>query len=245
MLRNLLSNAIRYTREGQVRVECRVEDSQVLITVSDTGVGIADEDQERIFEEFHQLDNPARDRQQGLGLGLAIVRRLSGLLEHPLHLQSAPGRGSSFTLELPRTEAMEEGVAESPRPGVTGWVGEVVVLDDERPIREGLAHMLRAWGMRVHLAGTVQELYEILDVHQPQLLLSDYRLAEGISGLDLVTDLLARPGNELRALLLTGDSAPEELARIHAAGVRVLNKPVASKDLRSAIDAEMAAETVS
>ncbi|BAN68241.1 hybrid sensor histidine kinase/response regulator [endosymbiont of unidentified scaly snail isolate Monju] len=241
MLRNLLSNALRYTEQGKIHLAWEQVDDRVWLSVADTGQGIAEDDQQRIFDEFQQVGNPGRDRRRGLGLGLAIVRRLSNLLDHPLRLNSAPGQGSRFALELPVApddEIFEESL--EPASLHTPWVGDVLVVDDESDVLDAVAEVLRGWGMRVRCAGDEDEAMALIEKgFRPQLLITDYRLPRGPVGLELIDRMREVLGHRLGALLITGDTAPEELARIHAHGTPVLNKPVGAAGLRQAIDREM------
>ncbi|HHI75690.1 MAG TPA: hybrid sensor histidine kinase/response regulator [Gammaproteobacteria bacterium] len=240
MLRNLLSNAIRYTESGSVLVSGERHDGRLRLSVCDTGPGIAEADRQRIFREFQQLDNPGRDRRQGLGLGLAIVRRLANLLDHPLELRSRLGEGSCFLMSLPLARPLEGEGYREPDSVHREWCGEVLVVDDETEVLEALTEVLLGWGMQVQVAEDIDEARALVEAGlRPELLISDYRLRSGPVGLELIRWARSRLGEGLGVLLVTGDTAAEELARMHAQGVPVLNKPVRAADLRRAIDREM------
>lgn len=159
VLANLVENALKYTVQGDVLMVARARGDEVWIDVRDTGLGIAREHLERIFEEFYQVDNPGRDRSGGLGIGLSIVQRLSHLLEHPVRVRSRPGRGSLFRVVLP----VAAGVA------VANWQSEsfgrfrrgrqrlptrVLVLDDETQIQDAMLALLRAYAVEVSRLAT-------------------------------------------------------------------------------------------
>ena len=167
VLRNLVSNAVHYTDRGGVLISARLRGGAVQLRVIDTGIGIAPERQAEVFQEFVQLHNPERDRAKGLGLGLAIVRRLVDLLGVPLTLQSVPGRGTVFTLRLPAAAlaAAEPDTDVQPAaPPAAAAPGDLVlVVDDDAQIRSAMADLLAGWGLRVIAAAGMAEL-------QPQLM---------------------------------------------------------------------------
>ena len=237
ILRNLVTNAIRYTARGGVLVGCRRRGAAVVIEVWDTGIGIAPEHQAEVFREFHQLGNPERDRNKGLGLGLAIASGLAAALGHKLTLASRPRRGSVFRLTVPLSR-------EVPLPEPATRSGgkarllklRVLVIDDDEIVRAGMAHLLRDWGAVCDAAGTIDEALALARAHAPDLVLSDYRLREqrtGAEAIAAVRGLLAP--QEVPALLVTGDTAPERLREAEASGVPLLHKPVAPADLYRAI----------
>lgn len=234
ILRNLISNALRYTPHGTVALTCTLMESQIEISVRDTGIGIPADELEAIFEEFHQAGNPERNRQQGLGLGLAIVQRTAALIGAAIAVQSESGKGSRFTLTVPQAHAplvnTTQAQYDAPLNGLV-----VAVVDDEADIREGFANLLGQWGCTVvvgeSLAGVERALedYELL----PQVILSDYRLRDGQNGVAVVEGLRARYGKTLPALIITGETAPERLQQINQYGLPVLQKPVAPARLRA------------
>lgn len=239
ILRNLLSNAIRYTDEGVVSITGQQQGGRLQLSVEDTGAGIAPADRQRIFEEFQQLDNPGRNRAQGLGLGLAIVQRLCQLLDHPLTLDSRPGEGSCFRLTLPVTAPPEEESFE-PDSCHLEWSGRVLLVDDEPEVLDALGGLLTEWGISVQVAEDEETAQAMIqEGYRPELLITDYRLRSGAVGLELVRWARSMLGDELGVLLITGDTAAQELAQFHAQGLQVLNKPIRAAELRRAIDREM------
>jgi signal transduction histidine kinase/CheY-like chemotaxis protein len=244
LLVNLVENAIKYTPAGGVLVVARARGAEVWLDVVDTGVGIAPEHHERVFQEFYQVHNPGRDRAQGLGIGLSIVRRLSRLLDHPVELHSQPGRGSRFRVRLPRADAP----AHVPTPAVAPARGlpaaalprHVLLLDDEADITDALSAFLRGEGIATASARDELEAQQHLDraaaAGQPfDALLCDYRLAAGADGLEAALRLHARAGSTPGLLLVTGETAPERLQRVHDSGVPVLFKPVQPERLLQAL----------
>ncbi|WP_448189198.1 ATP-binding response regulator [Azospirillum sp. sgz301742] len=241
ILRNLVENALRYTRQGRILVGCRRRGDRLLVQVSDTGIGIAREKQQEIFEEFVQVGNSERDREQGLGLGLAIVRRLSELLGHPVSVRSTLGRGSTFTLELPLVRPAEQ---DAPHPDApcqaTSQSGErvVLVIDDDAIVLMGLVAMMNSWGQRTLSANSREEAVGQLQAEGvvPDLIVADYRLRDGETGLDVIAGVWRHIGREIPAILLTGDTAPSVLREAHARGLRLLHKPIVPPDLKRAVE---------
>lgn len=236
ILQNLMSNAIRYAPGGKVLVGCRRRGGALLLQVRDTGVGIPPDQLDAIFEEFFQLGNVARDRRHGLGLGLAIVRRLAALLGHGILVRSEVGRGSLFQVELPLGEDQEEPEAVLPFSGNIDLDGKrVLVIDDDFDVRDGLRRQMEAWGCRVVASGSAQEALEALDQGPPDIVVADYRLRSGETGIDAVEAIAARFSIRLPAILLTGDTAPDRLRDARESGYRLLHKPVRPEDLRRAL----------
>lgn len=237
VLRNLLTNAVRYTRAGEVALLWRVEGTQVRVVVSDTGVGIAAEHQEAVFREFLQLHNPERDRSKGLGLGLAIVRRLVKLLDHPLTLRSTPGLGSHFELILPLAnrscQKMQAGSNEEDCASPDSASGShVLVIDDEIAVREAMGLLLADWGYRTTLAASAEDALARLST-APQAIVVDWRLRDDQTGADAVAQVRASWGAGIPALIVTGDTAPDRLRDATASGHPVLHKPVSPARLRA------------
>jgi len=239
ILRNLISNAIRYTETGRVSVGCRRRAGWVEVQVWDTGRGIPDEDIEHVFDEFQQLDNPERDRAKGLGLGLAIVQRLCDLLDYPLQVHSAPGKGSVFCIGLPlgRTEAVRERRSGVASPSLQAAQRLILVIDDEVDILEGMREILMRWGFVVLVAESLQQAEQVLAAcgRGPDAILADLRLRDHHTGIEAIEALQATYGAHVPGLILTGDTAPERLQFAGAAGYRVLYKPVKPARLRVAL----------
>jgi two-component system, sensor histidine kinase len=239
LIRNLLSNAVRYTDTGGVVLGCRRKGNEVRIEVWDTGKGIPADRHDEIFHEFYQLDNPERDRRKGLGLGLAIVKRLAKLLNYRLALRSVMGKGSMFSITLPR--GAPEGYAPAnSSPEAAGFDlshALVLVIDDEPAVQEGMAALLRKWKCDVLTAGSGAEMMgELVAVQRlPDLIVSDYRLRGTENGVQVVEMLRSEFNVDIPALLVTGDTAPDHLRDAEASGLPILHKPLNPARLRTLI----------
>jgi signal transduction histidine kinase/CheY-like chemotaxis protein len=236
ILRNLVGNAVRYTERGKVLVGCRPRGAGVMLMVCDTGIGISTMHQRLVFEEFFQVDNRERDRSKGLGLGLAIVQRLARLLDAPLALTSRLGRGSCFSLTLPRaqTEIAPPAPALPALRGPTNFNGAFVVLvDDEETILDAARMLLEGWGcLLVAATSGAAALTQLQQSDRaPDLLICDYRLRGDEDGIDVVEMLRGEFNTDVPALLLTGDTSPVEIQRIAASGLPVLHKPLHEDEL--------------
>jgi len=242
ILRNLVANAIRYTERGRVLIGCRRRGDVAAIQVWDTGRGIAAEDLPGIFEEFQQLANPARERAKGLGLGLAIVRRLATLLGHRVDVRSWPGRGSVFEIKVPLLAAV------APPPVVPALVASaaagarrlVILVDDDPMVLAGLRTALGFAGYRTLAIGATEDLAPALaglDPGSVRCAISDYRMPGAWTGIGVLQRIGALLGRDIPGILLTGDTSPERLREARASGFRLLHKPVGIAELRAAIEA--------
>jgi signal transduction histidine kinase/CheY-like chemotaxis protein len=239
ILLNLVSNAIRYTHDGGILVAGRKRGKNLLIQVYDTGLGIPESSREAIFQEFVQLNNPARDRKKGLGLGLAIVSRLARLLEQRIQVESRTGRGSVFSVEVPLGSSLEVS-REAALPAMSGvrLDGKLAVLvDDEEAILRAMEELFDSWKIDLVTARNVEEAVDWLRNldRSPDILISDYRLPENSNGIEVINYLRMCFGKHLPALILTGDTAPETLQRINEAGLLIMHKPIRPARLRSLI----------
>ncbi|PWC69944.1 histidine kinase [Azospirillum sp. TSH58] len=244
LVRNLVENAIRYTESGLVRVQCRTDGRFLSIVIQDTGMGIPDDHLERIFEEFHQVGNPERDRNQGLGLGLAIVRRLSRLLNHPVEVRSAVGKGSAFRVLVPLGESVVAAAAGagSAAPGM-GQGRLAVLVDDDAIVLMGLQLILTEWGYAVLAAGSADQAMERLSAQTrvPDIVIADYRLREGRIGTEVILRVRERYGAGVPGVILTGETGPDCLLDATAHGLTVIHKPVTPRELAAAVDQQLKA----
>ncbi|QCG89043.1 ATP-binding protein [Azospirillum sp. TSH100] len=237
MVRNLIENALRYTECGGVLIGCRRQGGWVRIEVIDTGIGIEPDKQDEVFEEFIQVGNPERDRAKGLGLGLAVVRRLGHLLSHEITVRSTPATGSAFGIRVPMI-AQSTTEPEQPKPGpVKGDKRHMIlVIDDEPLVRTGLQAMLEGWGYRVLTAGSVTEAVSHVESGEwPSAILADYRLRGGETGLDAIRAVYRRLDMPVPAAVITGDTAPERLAEVRSGGHMLLHKPIAAQQLHDVV----------
>ena len=234
LLRNLLSNALRYTARGGVLLALRHRAGGFSLQVWDTGVGIAPADQARVFDEFYQVGNAQRDREQGLGLGLAIVRRLAGLLDHGLALRSQPGRGSCFALQVPMVAAPPPLVVAPAAPAGAGRPLRIAVIEDDADVRDSLLALLRRWGHQVAAGSHADEVLHAQPAGwEPDAVVADYRLPDGRTGDAEVARLVQRIGRPVAALIVTGDTAPGQLRTLAASGLPWLSKPLQPARLRA------------
>ncbi len=248
ILRNLVSNAIRYTDDGGVLVSCRPVQGHMRVQVWDSGVGIPQAQLPRIFDEFFQVQGhrPLQAHQRkGLGLGLAIVKRLAELMGTTIGVQSRVGHGTVFTLELPpgkATRPIEPAPSGARRPvGLTLESRQLVVVEDEPAVREGLIVLLQAWGASVWAFDTAQALQSWLASRDPaqappDLLLVDYRLPDGATGLDALAAVRAAwPQSHVPAIIITGSSLGGHEHEAEAHDFHLLVKPVVPNKLRAMI----------
>lgn len=243
VLSNLVSNSIRYTEKGGVIVACRKRRGSVDIEVWDSGVGIPAEQHERIFEEFYQLNNPSRDRARGLGLGLATVRRIVQLLDHPLRLHSSAGRGARFIIAVPLADPDKiHSVAATIEQKVPNLIGGklIVVIDDEESVRLGMQSLLESWGCKCITAMDSGDALQSIDGRTPDFIIADLRLRGSRNGIDAIRDLRAQLGEGVPAVLISGDTAAEQLRKVSAAGLTMMHKPLKAVRLRALLNHEFA-----
>jgi two-component system, sensor histidine kinase len=239
---NLVQNAIRCTTQGGVAVVARSTATHTNIEVWDTGIGIAPEHLPRIFEEFYQVGRSERDRSQGLGMGLAIVKRLVALLGHRLEVASTPGRGTVFRLGVAvgTLGGLDEETAAAdtqPMAPVEDAARMVLVVDDEEPIREGLRGLLQEWGYQVMTAADAEQAERAVVALEGRvdLVLSDLHLGHGAGGPEVVASVRRLCGREVPAILVTGDTAGQALREVAAGSDPVLFKPVQPRHLLEAL----------
>lgn len=244
ILSNLVSNALRYTETGGVCLGCRRsgrDGDELRIEVWDTGIGIPKDKREEVFREFVQLENPQRQRDKGLGLGLAIVERLSRLLGHPLVLRSQPGKGTMFALVVPRAPAAAPSEpAESAAQTEHLFAGRrILVLDDDPDVLEALTLFLSQLGIIPFAASNLDEARRMIDGARGgiDLIISDYRLGGEHDGVIAVETLSAELGYELPALIISGEASEPVLQRVAESGLLLLHKPVPAETLRAALAA--------
>jgi two-component system CheB/CheR fusion protein len=245
MIRNLLSNALKYTKRGRVLLGCRRRSGNLCIQIWDTGAGIPEGQLEDIFEEYHQLDNSARDRNLGLGLGLSIVKRLGILLDHPVTVRSQLGKGSVFSIEV--KPALVGPLA--PAEGRVHRIQDrhdhnavqartILIVEDDSEVRDLLEIGLRAEGHRAITASDGVEALKLIDRDglQPSVVISDFNLPHGMDGLCVAAKLRSRLGRSVPVIILTGDISTKTLRDIALQKCEHLNKPTSLKELVAAIE---------
>jgi len=246
MIRNLLSNALNYTKTGKVLLGCKRRRGKLSIEIWDTGIGIPKNELHAIFDEYHQLDNAARQRSLGLGLGLSIVRRLAGLLDHPVSVRSQHGKGSVFAIELAligqnvrQPKAVGERTSSvSPVTGVDHRTGTVLLIEDDPELRDLLEILLKDEGHQVLSAadGPAALVMMAGGASPPDVILSDFNLPKGMDGLETAAELRKLSHHDTPVIILTGDISTETLRAIKMLNCLHLNKPVKAEEVIQAID---------
>lgn len=236
MIRNLVSNALKYTNSGRVLFGCRRHGSNLSVDVWDTGRGIPDHELAAIFDEYHQLDNAARERSRGLGLGLAIVKRLGDLLKHRIGVRSVIGKGSVFSVILPlgRMERTAPVTVEVARPVLAGLAvparhgGAIMIVEDDQAIRELLEIYLREEGFQTASAEDGAAALAVVSAgkFRPDLILADYNLPDAMNGLQVAYRLRAILKRQTPVIILTGDISTETLREISLKHYAQMNKPI-------------------
>lgn len=246
LLGNLIDNAIKYTRSGGILVAARTgapagRSGWVCFQIVDTGIGIALEHQERVFDEFCQLDNPQRDRASGLGIGLSIVKRLSSLLQHPIALSSKPLRGTCFRVWAMRSSVPDQALTKLAEQVVADSLQveenlprHVLVVDDEVDSRHAMALLLSSCGCQVYPASDLKQARRLLNLNPIEAVVSDLRLSGNNSGLAFLL-ALRTTSPQLRVLLVTGETSPQRFTEIKASGVPFLHKPVQAHQFLAAL----------
>jgi len=245
ILQNLVSNALRYTQRGGVLVGCRRRGSHVEVQVWDSGPGIPERNQRMIFGEFRRLGAASPWGEHGLGLGLSICDRIARLLGLQLGLRSQPGRGSVFSVRVPRCEdaiARQRAASVAAKPAValpSSLVGlTVLCVDNEQEILDGMQALLGRWGMKVLTARDSDEALRLAGSERPQVLLVDYRLSKGDrDGLDLLEELSRGRAEPLAAALITADHGSDVAERARSLGIPLMRKPVKPAALRAMLSA--------
>ena len=247
ILRNLLSNALRYTERGGVLLGCRRRGERIVFEVWDSGTGIPGDQQRRVFEEFYQIGNPERSNKRGLGLGLSIVKRLSDLLGYKIELASRSGRGTVFrfsiALGMPPEPAPCARPAEPPRDNIAG--GVIVVIDDDASIVDGMTWLLSDWGAEVITSATGTDVIEKVYAagRLPDMIIADYRLAGGRTGAHVIDELRRELDPEIPAILLTGSTTPECVEEASRFGCSLLLKPADPDMLCTLIASKLRAQS--
>ncbi len=255
LLRPIMANALRYTLTGGILLAARRRGANLRIEVWDTGVGIDPANHAVIFEDFHQLGNPGRDRKQGLGLGLAIVRRLAQVLGHPVTVRSKPGKGSVFAVEVPLAgndgdRSGDDSADSDPDPAVgqsasaiPTAAGTVLVIEDDAMQLEGIGLLLQGWGYAVIPARGIDEACAGLDggAATPDLVLSDLRLSGPETGIDAIQAVRARCGRRVPGVIVTGDTDPDRLRSVDRSGFPLVHKPCDPAALRRLLSSSLMA----
>jgi CheY-like chemotaxis protein len=234
MIRNLLSNAIRYTHRGSILVGCRRADDKVRIQVRDSGAGIAAEHITHIFEEYYQ--GPESADHGGVGLGLAIVQRLGELLGHHVDVRSVPGKGSVFSIEVPlgdKSAIVEARSSALPHTSYSPLVGNILIIEDENSVRRALDSFLRAEGLSVQSVASGNEALTLVTKNgmRPDLVISDYNLPGKMNGVESIEALRVALAWKIPGIVLTGDIRSQVTKSIATYGLAVAPKPFDADEL--------------
>jgi len=247
MIRNFLWNSVKYTLHGKILLGCRRRGDKLRLEVWDTGLGIPAEHLQSIFEEFHQVDNPARERNLGLGLGLAIVQRIGKMLGHAIDVRSRPGKGSVFAVEVPlardkpRVRAPNDGRAAE---DAAVAASTVMIVEDDPMVREMLELLFKAEGHRTASAVDGRKALELMAGGnvQPDIVIADYNLPGGLTGLQTIAQLRGARRREIPAIILTGDISTDTMRKIAQGRCMHLNKPANAEELTGLVRSMLAAQ---
>lgn len=240
ILRNLLSNACRYTEQGRVLLGTRKRGGFIELQVWDSGTGIAEDQLESIFLEFNQLNVGRAAERKGVGLGLAIVERIARILDYPIKVRSQPGRGSVFSIRVPLASPTQQRAAvplvvPQPRLGDPLPGRRLLVLDNELSILHSMSALLEQWGCEVLTATDQASALQVLGARAPELILADFHLDHGVVGSQVVQNLRQHFGANIAAVMITADRSDQCRRELHGMGVPLLNKPVKPGKLRAVL----------
>ena len=237
MIRNLLSNAVRYTDRGKILLGCRRAGDKVRIEVWDSGLGVTEDQLPHIFEEYYQGAEGVQ--RGGFGLGLAIVKRLGEILNHPIEVRSKPGRGTGFSIEVPKglLAIRESSPASGPSDENSAFQGKLLVIEDEISVRTAISRLLKMNGIRVVFAATAAEALALVNQQdaRPDFVLCDYNLRGSINGIESIEALRAALGENIPAIVMTGDTRSETREAIVSRDISVLIKPFPADELLRSI----------
>ncbi len=240
IVRNLLSNAFRYTNQGGVVIEClNLDSNKVQLSIIDTGIGIPKLEQQKIFNEYHQLNNPERDREKGLGLGLSIVKKMCDLMNIPIKCHSKVGTGSSFSMIIPKSSnPIIKPDKNNETHSLSGM--HILVIDDERDILDSMFQLFKAWGCHITTAESEHEALTKLRATKKSnpidLIIADYRLRDNKTGAEAIQNIQKLMKQKIAAVIITGDTSEQRLKEATQKGFYLLHKPVAPSRLRSILN---------
>jgi len=237
ILRNAVSNAVRYTETGGVLIGWRRRGRNIRIEVYDTGTGIPEKELARVYDEFYRLSGNQRQQQQGLGLGLSIIKRLAEILHHPCQLSSELGRGTVFSVSVPEAHSNEvaTGSGSASQGDLTGT--RMLIIEDDPAIIASMRELVSIWGCTVMTATSMETALDQIEAEDilPDIIVSDYHLQSGQDGIEVVNAIRTRVGEAIPALILTGDTSRASFEKARENGLPLLHKPLAPARLRSVV----------
>jgi CheY-like chemotaxis protein/two-component sensor histidine kinase len=245
IIQNFVSNAIRYTDSGEVKLTCREDGKDLWVDVVDTGVGIEPDQLDEIFREFHQVKSPGKEKE-GFGLGLAIVKRMADLLEHDIDVKSAPGEGSTFSIRVPivgkrdLSGRPDESPADDDTPTITGTI---LLIEDDVKVVNAWGLLLKAEGFEVVIAASAKETEAVIKdlSSSPDLIISDFHLLDNSTGVEAVAIVRRAFDRDIPAFIVTGDTSKMVQEARETPNCIIMNKPVNTDELLK--NAETAIET--
>jgi len=240
IMRNLVENALRYTKDGYIKVSCVLENGTLILRVSDTGIGISEKHISKIFDEFYQVENPERDRTKGFGLGLYAVDRLAKLLDTAIIVESVEGKGSTFSIALLVGEKSKVKKIEKPDELLSDTILDdkvVLLVDDDDVVLDSISRLFLSWKCLVLTATSYQNAIDLLIKEEiiPEILIMDYRLPQHKNGVDLVAEICELCKESIPAIILTGDTGEESLTHINQSGLAFLHKPTDPSKLKERV----------
>lgn len=243
ILKNLLSNAIRYSDEGEIKVSIKDVDEQIMFVVADNGPGISPQEQEKIFNEFYQIESK-NNKNKGLGLGLSIVTKLAALLKTQIQLESQTGKGSLFSFTVPQGKNDSFVDRRVDRGVLNDWdlsQSKILVIDDDEDILNAMQHQLESWGSQVETFTNHIDSLEFIQQqgYQPDIMILDYRLDNNIKGTEIVSELLSQFTQLVPVIFISAEVSPEKIKEIKESGFQLLHKPVRPAALRMTLQRQL------
>jgi len=240
ILDNLISNAIRYTDNGgKILLGCRKHKDSLKIEIHDTGIGIPNHLREEIFTEYYQVNNPERNQNKGLGLGLSIVKGMCDLLHYPINVTSSVGKGTCFQITVPLSSRLPLVTAEQDQSfeGLEK-TGKIILIDDETDTLDAMSHLMRKWGHTVWPFGAAQDVLDFLNENEfmPDIIITDFRLREKRTGVQAIGRINRYYKKNIPAIIITGDTAKDRMLQAQKSGHILLHKPIMPASLKTAIN---------
>jgi len=240
ILNNLISNAIRYTdKGGKVLLGCRKKGNYLRIEVHDTGLGIPEHMMKNIFAEYYQINNPERDQNKGLGLGLSIVKGMCDILFHRIEVSSTLGSGTSFRVTVPLSSRLPASVREREHSfNLAMKTGNIILIDDENDTLDSMSDLIGSWGHRVLPFEAEKEALSYLSNHDfmPDMIITDFRLREKRTGIEAINAVNNFYRKNIPAIIITGDTAKDRIIQARESGNALLHKPIMPAKLRTVIN---------